>query len=107
MSAIHVSTHGDIASVAIKGNFSGHDVESFNKVLRLTDNEALKSIYMDFHKAEAIDDAALGMLMLLRLRAMQTRKRVALCHARGDVKKLFTRTRLEQMFRTSPLPVYD
>jgi len=93
-----VSRYGNEVNVALAGTLTYNDAQAFRTVFALAEEKALEAIFLDFETLEAIDDAGLGLLMMLHSRAKANLKRIAMCRARGEVETTLTRARFDILF---------
>jgi anti-anti-sigma factor len=59
----------------------------------------IRELEIDLGKVEYLDSSALGMLLLLRERAENSRKRVMLSNCRGTVKQVLDIANFGKLFR--------
>jgi HptB-dependent secretion and biofilm anti anti-sigma factor len=93
--SIGIATYGNEVNVSLGGAFGATDAGEFKQVMALTDDATLEAIFLDFEELLSIDDAGVGLLMMLRSRARNSQKRLAICRPHGEVEKLLIRSRLD------------
>lgn len=98
---IRLSTRqdGSTAHIELCGrfDFNGRKTmrEAYDPILA---NAQVRSIEIDLSQVDYIDSSALGILLLLRERAEETGKKVALCKATGTVEKVLSVANFQRLF---------
>jgi len=85
-----VSRHEGVAHVHLRGDVTFESRQSFAEVhYPLLRDTSVCVVHVDFSAVTAVDNAGLGLLMLLNDRAARAKKWVALSNASGRVLDLF------------------
>lgn len=85
-----VSRHEGVAHVQLRGEVTFESRQSFAEVhYPLLCDESVCVVHVDFSAVTDVDNAGLGLLMLLNDRAAKAKKWVALSNASGRVHDLF------------------
>ncbi|MGQ9650435.1 MAG: STAS domain-containing protein [Phycisphaerae bacterium] len=64
----------------------------------LVDNRNCRKLILDFSKVRFLSSSALGMLITLRKKAAAIKGELGICAMRDDLRKVFTISRLDQLF---------
>lgn len=70
-----------------------------NQLYALVDEQNRKKLILDFTDVRLLSSSALGVLITLRKKADAIKGKVVLCGVRPELKKPFTITRLDKMFK--------
>jgi anti-anti-sigma factor len=101
---IHVSEKNNIATLHLGAWFGFQSHKQFTSAYSQLLNETiLKSIAVDLSKIEHLDTSALGMLLLLRQRAMAAGKSVLLVGPSDYTDSVFKLTDFDSLFEISRL----
>lgn len=93
------STHQDSAStVTLRGDFTFADNQRFRQMLSNLEGKSCAMLTVNLTQVSFIDSAALGMLLLLRDHAERHHCKLILQGAQGQVEKMFTLSRFDQLF---------
>lgn len=84
--------------VQLRGQFTFADNQKFKELLERVYAYELSGMTLDFEHIDFIDSAGLGMLLLLRDNCNSKNIQLVLMHPRGQVEKIFTISRFEQLF---------
>jgi anti-anti-sigma factor len=84
--------------VILSGQFTFADNNKFKEMMEALNKASAKTIVLDFADVNFIDSGALGMLLLFRDEYRQKHIRVSLEAARGQVEKIFTISKFDQLF---------
>ncbi len=95
---VDVSRYGNEVNVVVDGTLTFSDAPAFRNVFALAEDGELDAIFLDFDTLDSIDDAGLGLLMMLHSRAKANLKRIAMCRARGDVVSTLAAARFDILF---------
>jgi anti-anti-sigma factor len=96
---IHVSEKNDTATLHLGSWFGFHSHKQFTEAYsQLLSGTILKSIEVDLSKIEHLDTSALGMLLLLRQRAITAGKTVQLVGPSNYTDKVFQLTDFDSLF---------
>ncbi len=96
---ITVQTRGDTARLVLQGRFDFNAHHEFRHACE----EALavgegREIEVDLDRVEYLDSSALGMLLLLREKAHNTARTLALVNCRGLVRQVLEVAKFERLF---------
>lgn len=86
------------ATVALSGDLTFSDHTTFRAIARRLVASTGERLKIDLRGLRFIDSAGLGMLLLLREEAAVTSRPIALCHAQGQVKRMFDVSRFDTLF---------
>lgn len=92
----HIVNH--TLNVTLEGRFTFSDNGEFRKVLEAINDPGVQRIVLHMEKVEFIDSAALGMLLLAEEEASRLNKALAISGAHGQVKRIFTMARFNEIF---------
>ena len=99
-----VATHQGVAHIQLRGDFTYHSRQSIASLHRpLLQDDAVCVLHLDLAAVTTIDNAGLGMLLLMHDRARQARKWLVLSNAAGSVKALFAMTDMSRRVLTVPV----
>ncbi|MDQ8153738.1 MAG: STAS domain-containing protein [Gemmatimonadota bacterium] len=84
-------------SILISGRFDFNQNEAFRKAYE--SHPVGTSFVVDLARVQYVDSSALGMLLLLRKHAGNTREGVTLTNGSKDVMRVLEIARFDQMFR--------
>lgn len=83
---------------SLSGRFTFGDQQAFATVVAQFENPAVQILRLDLTEVEFIDSAALGMLLLALEKAEKLDKKLVLCGATGQVKKMFGMANFHTIF---------
>lgn len=69
------------------------------QLYELVDNQAHRKILLDFTRVRFLSSSMLGVLISLQKKARAIKGQVAICGLRADLKKPFTITHLDKLFK--------
>lgn len=97
---VQVSLVGNKAVLSVSGRFVFAMHSEFRKCAQeILDAPQVEYIEIDLQRAEYLDSAALGMMLLLRERALKTRKRpIRISGCSGQVKGVLGMCNFDQLF---------
>ncbi len=95
---IDISRQAGITTITVAGRFDFRCVSEFQPALRPDD----RSWLVDLSRADYVDSAALGMLLLLRERADGDRSRVRIRGAQGQPRDVLLMAKFDRMFAMEP-----
>jgi len=84
-------------SIDIEGTFDFHILRDFRNIYR--DETADFAYIINLHRAECMDSAALGMLLLLREHAGGDEANITINGCRPNIKKTFKIAQFDQLFK--------
>ncbi len=87
--------------VKLVGNFTFSDHTAFRGVLKEIDEKDVHHIVLNMEDLEFVDSAALGMLLLALDAVERNQKRLLICGATGQVKRMFDLARFHTLFAMS------
>jgi HptB-dependent secretion and biofilm anti anti-sigma factor len=99
---MHTNTHivADKAVISLQGRFDFSAHREFGTLCgTVLGSKDVRELEIDLGKVEYLDSSALGMLLLLRERAENARKRVMLSNCRGAVKQVLDIANFGKLFR--------
>ncbi|HVP09934.1 MAG TPA: STAS domain-containing protein [Phycisphaerae bacterium] len=78
-------------------------IEQIGKDLyQLTDEQCRQKLILDFSNVKFLSSQALGILLMLHKKAAAIKGEVVLCALRPELKKIFTITSLDKVFKFFP-----
>ena len=96
---ISTQTYKQKGSISVFGKFDFLVHREFKRAyMDMLDNTAIRDIEVDMRHLDSLDSAALGMLMLLRVRAHACNKSVAIANPSGYVLKLLEVANFDKIF---------
>lgn len=90
----------DAVTIAISGRFDFNQNEAFRRSYET--QPAGTRFVVDLARVQYVDSSALGMLLLLRRHAGNTKEGVSLINASRDVSRVLEIAKFHQMFTVSP-----
>ena len=96
---ITMRADGKQAVVRLSGRFEFSAHREFREVMDTAlQNKELETVTVDLADVDYIDSSALGMLLMLREKANQAKKGLALANPRGIVKQALDIAHFERLF---------
>lgn len=96
---IKVTTAGSSATIHLSGQFDFNAHAGFKETYtKLMQDRQVKTIDVDLAGVEYMDSSALGMLLMLRHRAVETDKTVSLCRPNKTVSQILDVAKFGKMF---------
>jgi HptB-dependent secretion and biofilm anti anti-sigma factor len=94
------ATHGkSIEEVKIFGRFDFKFFREFKNLYEpLLHNDAVRTLEINLGGVDYIDSSALGMLLLLREKALKSTKKVVLTHCKGSTRDVLDVAHFSQLF---------
>ncbi len=97
---INLTVADGVATLFLGGRFDFNSQKEFRtSYTPLLQDAAVQSIRIDFSKVSYLDSSALGMLMLMRERAQEVGKSVALCNPNDTVRKILVIANFGKLFK--------
>lgn len=93
-----IQDDGDGKRVLLSGQFTFADNAKFKQMMAALEKTPAKAVILNFSGVDFIDSGALGMLLLFRDEYQKKKISVTLEKARGQVEKIFTIARFDQLF---------
>lgn len=91
---------GSRAVLNLNGRFDFHSHRDFRSAYEsVMEGAEVRDIEINFRQVDYLDSSALGMLLLLRKHAGNTREGVTLTNGSKDVMRVLEIARFDQMFR--------
>lgn len=86
-------------TVVLGGRFDFALHRDFRQVCdRLLDDASIRALAVDLHAVDYLDSSALGMLLLLREKAMARNLEMQLLHPRGAVRQVLEVANFDRLF---------
>ena len=95
-----VVTHPANVEIIMSGQFTFNFNQKFKKIIDVLDTIAHPSLTVNLKGVDFIDSSGLGMLLLLRDECLKKDISISLQHARGQVEKILTISKFDQLFKT-------
>jgi anti-anti-sigma factor len=97
---VNVTTADGEATLILVGRFDFNSQKEFRTAYTpILQDAAIRSLRIDFSKVSYLDSSALGMLMLMRERAQEVGKSVALCNPNETVRKILVIANFGKLFK--------
>ena len=94
-----MSTNAGTAVIRLEGRFDFNTHREFRDVTEMAiKSEGVQDIQVDLHAVDYLDSSALGMLLMLRDRARNANKSVALTNCRGSVRQVLEIANFAKLF---------
>jgi len=93
---------GDQFTLTLSGRITYQDHVTFRSFIETIDSGDVKKVSIELAKADFIDSAGLGMLLLLRDAVSQRQGRVSLVRPQGQVQRLIDTSRFSALFDVLP-----
>jgi anti-anti-sigma factor len=96
---ITTSTHADSARIHLEGRFDFNSQRQFRAAYDAPLNDgAVRTLEIDLGSVEYLDSSALGMLLLLKERAGNAKKELALVNCHGAVLQVLEVANFHKLF---------
>lgn len=98
--SITLAVKDSVATLAIDGSFDFESHTQFREISRqCLSDPAVCEVQVDFDRVQYLDSSALGMLLLLRERAVEGHKTVSLINVHGISRKIIEVANFSRLFR--------
>ena len=94
-----LESNGEVLNIAIDGRFDASCLEEFRRSFEDRDSGTLKRYVVDLSDTIHLDSSALGMLLVLRDHAGGDAADITIDNCSPEVKKIFTISSFEQLFK--------
>lgn len=88
---------GNTLTIHVDGRFDFASHSEFSKAYKSQDRPGV-NYQIDLSKTEAMDSAAMGMLLMIKEYAENHKGSVTLCRPSGDIKKIFEVANFNKLF---------
>ena len=96
---IDVQLKDNSATLGLSGRFDFSAHRDFRNAYQpVLDNPAVRELAIDFSRVEYVDSSALGMLLLLKEKAVPLDKKIVLVNCTGFVLEVFQVVNFQQLF---------
>lgn len=95
-----IVNHPDVLEIVMSGQFTFNHNQKFKQLLPLLDTLQVRAITINLRGVEFIDSSGLGMLLLLRDECVKRDLGITLQQAQGQVEKILTISKFDQIFAT-------